>query len=299
MSYAPKTLSALARYWTDHGGRALGIVGNTSHVRGYHLGKDRIFDGAGPGIGWDDYSVQTSRDKAGLSDAASGIDLGRLNGSLKQLRNFSKWLVAECQAGKPGARDVREIIYSPDGETVQRWSGIDNKIHTGPGNGDSTHLTHTHISYFRDSAARDKTGLFSGYFVTVPDTSTDEAPMPVISSYIPGYSATIKATSNVRTEPKVTGTLIRTLASKETWNVTGWVKGGVDAESGSSDWLTRWHNDRWEYTAKVNVSAGPTAPDTDPSQEIAAATAPLEAKISAKNTALRAIASEAAQAADL
>jgi hypothetical protein len=173
MTYAPKSISALARFWIDQGGRSLGIVGSQSHVVGYHLGHDRIFDGSGPGIGWDDYSVQTKRDKAGLTDAASAIDLGRLDGSLRDLRLFSKWLVKRCQADRIASRDIREIIYSPDGTRVQRYSGIDGLIHTGPGNGDSSHTGHSHISFFRDSVARDKVALIAPYFApTIPDTST-------------------------------------------------------------------------------------------------------------------------------
>jgi hypothetical protein len=173
MSFAPGSLKALAAYWVAQGGNSLGIVGNTAHVSGYHLGKDRIYDGAdGPGLGDADYSVQLSRDKAGLSDAASAIDLGRLGGTLAGLRRFSRWLVDTAMNDRTTYRDVREIIYSPDGQLVLRWSGPDNRIYTGPGSGDSSHRTHTHISWYRDSAGRDKRPLFAPYFaVPVPDTT--------------------------------------------------------------------------------------------------------------------------------
>jgi hypothetical protein len=100
------------------------------------------------------------------------MDLGRLGGTLTGLQSFSMWLVAEAMADPKKYRDVREVIYSPDGTKVQRWSGIDNLIHTGPGNGDSSHKTHTHISFFRDSVGRDKVALFAPYFL--PDTSTGD-----------------------------------------------------------------------------------------------------------------------------
>lgn len=162
MSYAPKKLTELGAYWTAHGGVNLGIVGDTHHTAGYHLGRDRIYSSTGQGA--DDYSVRLPRDKAGLSGAASAIDLGRLGGSLDELYDFSRWLVAECQRGAPGTRDVREVIYSPDGSKVQRYSGVDGLIHDGPGNGDSSHTTHTHISYYRDSEQRDKVQAFAGYW---------------------------------------------------------------------------------------------------------------------------------------
>jgi hypothetical protein len=171
MTYAPEQLRALGTYWTTQGGVNLGIVGDARHVVGYHCGKDRIY---GPnGRGDEDYSVQQPRDKWGLTDAAAAIDLGRLDGSLDNLYAFSNWLVAACQAGDIGSADVREIIYSPDGELVQRWSGVDGKIHTGPGNGDASHLQHTHISYFRDSEERDKLTLFAPYFEGNGDVALD------------------------------------------------------------------------------------------------------------------------------
>jgi hypothetical protein len=171
-------LTALGAYWTAKGGVSLGIVGDANHTSGYHLGRDRIYDGSGPGLGDQDYSVQLPRDKAGLSGAAAAIDLGKLGWSYKRLYDFSRWLVAECQTGADGSRDVREIIYSPDGSQVQRWSGVDGDIHTGPGNGDASHRYHTHISYYRDSEARGKIGLFRGFFDANGEDAMDFYPLP-------------------------------------------------------------------------------------------------------------------------
>lgn len=162
MTYAPKSITAAGAYWTSRGGVNLGIVGDAAHTVGYHLGRDRIYSSTGQGD--DDYSVRHPRDKAGLSGAASALDLGRLNGKLPELYQFSRWLVAECQREAPGTDDIREVIYSPDGQKVQRYSGVDGLIHEGPGNGDSSHITHTHISYFRDSEERDKVAVFAAYW---------------------------------------------------------------------------------------------------------------------------------------
>lgn len=155
----PPRLTELAKFWTAHGGKNLGIKGDVPHAaRGvsYHLGKDELIDTA--------YSIQSARDRAGLTNAASAIDLGKLDGKLANLRAFSRWLVARCMADSVVRRDIREIIYTPDGTKVQRYSGIDNKIHTGPGNGDLSHRSHTHISYFRDSESRDKVAAFRPFF---------------------------------------------------------------------------------------------------------------------------------------
>jgi hypothetical protein len=34
------------------------------------------------------------------------------------------WLVGRCKAGDPDAADIREIIYTPDGKTVQRYDRL-------------------------------------------------------------------------------------------------------------------------------------------------------------------------------
>jgi hypothetical protein len=275
MTFAPAPLTKLAAFYKAHGGVPLGIVGNTAHTVGYHLGKDRIFDGTGPGLGANDYSVKLARDKAGLTNAASAIDLGKINASLAELRTFSKWLVAACTAEKAGYRDVREIIYSPDGVKVQRWSGEDGQIHTGPGNGDDSHRFHTHVSYYRDSESRDKIALFSPYFTSTPTEDT----MPDLSSYLPGYSAVLKATSNVRATPAVGGALIRTVPAgkTETWIITGYAKGGPDTDGActTTDWPCRWAGGRWEYTSFCNLTGAPTPPAPVPVPPDAASCKPF------------------------
>lgn len=265
MTYAPKSITDAMRVWTTHGGVNLGIVGNTAHTVGYHLGKDRIYDGSGPGIGDSDYSVKLARDKAGLTNAASAMDLGRLNGSLTGLQKYSNWLVAKCKAGAPGTRDVREVIFSPDGKVVKRWDNNAKVLYnggTGTGQGDDSHLTHTHISFFRDSEGRDKTILFTPFFeATTPPTGVD---MPALKSYLPGYTVKVKGTSNIRKDAKLTATIIRTVPADktETWAITGVVTGDkdVDGSCTTTDWFTRWYNNQWEFTSGCNIIEGPTAP---------------------------------------
>jgi hypothetical protein len=296
MSYAPDSIKKLAAYWAKQGGVNLGIVGDTRHLKGYHLGEDRIYDGSGPGLGSRDYSVMTARDKAGLSEAASAIDLGKLDGGYLGLRRFSIWLVKRCQAGAAGTADVREVIYSPDGKTILRYDRQRGRT-SAPreGEADSSHAWHTHISFYRDSESRDKVGIFAPYFaVAVPDTSTQEAPMPVISSYLPGRIAVVKAAdgANVRATPKLSGTLLRTVkaGTSESWTITGWVTG--DSTGGSDQWIARWAGTRWEYTHKGNVASVAPVPDTSPFTKaqldaaVKAAVDPLAAKIAAAKAAL-------------
>jgi hypothetical protein len=166
MSYAPATLlAARALILTTLPAMnplSAGIVGDDSHAAAgtsYHLGKDALQPDA--------YSiVESSRDRNGLTDAASALDVGwfavTVGGKLHNLRSFSVWLVAQCKAGTADTLDIREVIYSPDGVVVKRWDRLGIRS-TGP----SSHLTHTHLSYFRDSEHRDKTALFVRYFTLI------------------------------------------------------------------------------------------------------------------------------------
>lgn len=128
----------------------VGIVGDTSHAEGgdsYHLGADQIRARNGR----DRYSVdESARDKRGLDEHASAMDVGYFQvktvKGVADLRSFSLWLVALCKAGDPDTADLREVIYSPDGQTVRRWDR--QGVRTS---GDSSHLYHTHLSEFRDA----------------------------------------------------------------------------------------------------------------------------------------------------
>lgn len=181
MTYTPGTLYALGQYWTSQGGKNLGIVGDTAHqAKGvsYHLGKDKLSDTA--------YSARTARDVSGLTNAASAIDLGRLDGRIVKLRKFSVWLVEQAQALAPGTRDIREIIYSPDGKVVLRWDR-ERGHQSAPqrGEADNSHLTHTHVSYYRDSEYRSKLLVFKPYFYpTAPPTDVAPSPEELVDSFI-------------------------------------------------------------------------------------------------------------------
>jgi hypothetical protein len=169
-TYAPDSIQDARRLLLVHlpglTSAEVGIVGDTAHAEGgdsYHLGKGQIRARNGR----DRYSVDESpRDQRGLSDAASGLDIGTFDvtvrGKRHTLASFSIWLVAQCKAGTPDTRDIREVIYSPDGSTVRRWDRLGIRS-----SGDSSHQWHTHISYFRDSESRDKTGLFRRYLTEI------------------------------------------------------------------------------------------------------------------------------------
>ncbi|MBM0227900.1 MULTISPECIES: hypothetical protein [Micromonospora] len=139
----------------------VGIVGDPSHRGGYHCGSDRVVA--------NDYSVvESSRDSSGLTLDAAALDVGTFQvsagGRAHNLYTFSTWCVAECVAGAPDTGDLREIIYSPDGAVVRRWDRLGKRS-----TGDSSHLFHTHFSFFRDSikANRDQTPLFRRYLTSI------------------------------------------------------------------------------------------------------------------------------------
>lgn len=165
MTYAPASLKALATYWMSRGGVNLGIVGDAAHQAraSYHNGRDVITKYGRTRE--TDYTIRTDRDWRGLTDAASAIDLGQLQGSYRGLREFSSWLVARCRINVTGTDMIREIIWSPDGATVLRWDR-ERGYASAPraGEADSSHLTHTHISFYRDTEGQDKIGLFAPYF---------------------------------------------------------------------------------------------------------------------------------------
>ena len=257
MCYAPQELKDLMAYWRAQGGTNLGIVGDQSHVGGgtsYHLGKDHLKSTA--------YSRRTARDKAGLTNAASAVDLGRLDGSLVSLQKFSAWFAAQCKAGKADFNDVREVIWwDAKSGHVLGWSDLSPNAYIRD-YGDMSHKTHTHISFYRDSEKRDKTKMFKPYFAVTkpppPPTTGDD--MPALSASLPGYVAVVKPTANVRTSPSLKGTIIRAVTTAEGWAIIGRCKGDVDPEGGSDQWYIRWYQNRWEYTAFSNVPTTPVAP---------------------------------------
>ena len=143
---APADLLALAAYLRRVAGLdavSVGIVPDARHLKtgGYHCGH-RDLDAAGRLRR--DYSWRQRRDKV-TSDWASAIDIGAWPG----LRFFSARLAAACRAADPRTTSIRQVIYSPDGHTVTQFDAAGEQH-----GGDDSHLTHTHISFWRDTAGR-------------------------------------------------------------------------------------------------------------------------------------------------
>ncbi|MGN9775749.1 hypothetical protein ACTMS0_08215 [Micromonospora sp. H33] len=160
----------------------VGIVGDPNHRGGYHCGSDRVVA--------NDYSVvESPRDSSGLTLDAAALDVGlfevRSGGGTHTLRTFSVWCVEQCAANAADTRDIREIIYSPDGRTVRRWDRLRRRT-----TGDNSHLWHTHFSFFRDSikAGRDQTPLFRRYLASIglleDDMPLTDADQPIIKAAV-------------------------------------------------------------------------------------------------------------------
>lgn len=152
MSYAPQSLLDVRDYLRSRTGlslASLGIVGDQAHTYGYHLGKDRLPT--------DDYSARTARDRAGLSNAASALDIG----SFGRLRELTAHLVRWARAGRLG--DVREIIGPGSDGRAYRWDHLSGWSAVRRAAGDS-HEWHTHISFYRDAEQRSKIEPFRAFF---------------------------------------------------------------------------------------------------------------------------------------
>lgn len=168
MTSAPSCLLSARRELLDHLGPyglqplEVGIVGDVNHIGGYHVGKAQVKRNAEGTI--TDYSVvESSRDRAGLSEFASALDVGTFAYKTHNLRTFSLWCVEQCIAKAPDTRDIREIIYSPDGVTVKRWDRLGIR-----GSGDLSHRGHTHFSFFRDATEANRPQrLFHRYLSTI------------------------------------------------------------------------------------------------------------------------------------
>ena len=181
---APNSIQELASFWQQQGGRNLGIVGDVKHKQtgtSYHLGRSDLKADA--------YSAKLKRDRKGLSERASALDLGKLHKRIGKLRKFSNWLVEQAEAGL--TPDIREIIWSPDGVEVRRWDEHldrvivslrrhkDGTIHVvNEGNGDESHFWHTHVSFYRDSRLNPKIGYFKPFFDKPPKPKPNDEPEP-------------------------------------------------------------------------------------------------------------------------
>lgn len=194
VTFAPLDLQAVQHYAQAKTGQtwdALGITHSTPQGGGYHEGQD-LLEAANtcPGsvCSGTDYSYEDARSVssdglgrdlsnastlAGEPDAASAFDFGSgFRGGYAQFLEYNRFVRDLMLTGDSRTRDIRELIYTPDGKTVRRVDRTGRQ----PDSGDGTHLTHTHHSFFRDSyGRRDRDDNFMGvlkeFFGDVPPGS--------------------------------------------------------------------------------------------------------------------------------
>lgn len=165
MTSAPSDLLDLRAILMDETGltdpASVGIVGDGAHQKtgGYHEGRDvltmigRYHPTAAAGSSSEDYSCRLQRDRAGLTNSSSGVDIGYRwpkGGNAAWLR-FNNLLVGQLLAGDPALTAVRALNYSPDGSAKRRRdreSGWTLQSST------DTVDVHTHLEFYRDTEGR-------------------------------------------------------------------------------------------------------------------------------------------------
>lgn len=164
MTFVPESLLKIRRLFMARfpgiTAAEFGIAGGPDHVltgTSYHLGADQLKMGRNP------YSARTQRDLNGLSNAASAFDITNRIG-VQLLRDLSVWLVAQCRAKAADTLDIREIIFSPDGNAVLTWDRERGVSSFAMPRGGLSHREHTHIDWYRDSEFRDRHSVFERFF---------------------------------------------------------------------------------------------------------------------------------------
>ncbi|MFG3418752.1 hypothetical protein [Micromonospora sp. NPDC048063] len=167
-----------AAYGDDLDPAEVGIVGSAAHVRtgtSYHLGKSDLK------MSRDPYSARLARDRRGLTDGAAALDVGIFrktlpSGRVVTHRTLGTWLVEQCHAGASDAAWIREVIWSPDGRTVLRYDR-ERGQRSAPraGEADDSHLTHDHVSGYRDEEVTPKRPLFQRFLREMGDDDVSAA----------------------------------------------------------------------------------------------------------------------------
>lgn len=154
MTTAPADLITLRSFIMSRTGLSafsVGIVGDTSHAAtgGYHEGKTDLINA---GVYNTDYSVRLPRDRAGLTESASAMDIGYAwpHGGTKAWLAFNNALVSLLHAGDPALSAIRAVNYTPDGSRKFR---TDREADWSVVNSSDTVDVHTHIEWYRDTEA--------------------------------------------------------------------------------------------------------------------------------------------------
>jgi hypothetical protein len=138
---------------------ALGIAGDRAHqlTGGYHLGKSDLQAighyhppaTAHVGSTAEDYSARQQRDRQGLTEDASAVDVDQAwpNGGRAAWLRWNNLVVRDLRAGIPSLAAIRGINTTLDGVTPRRFDAL-----TGWAPEPTSDRGHTHTEFWRDTA---------------------------------------------------------------------------------------------------------------------------------------------------
>lgn len=201
------------------------------------------------GIGLDDLAVAWRHYGYDLRDWS-----GRGWDDVKKARAEKRWLVLQGVGNVPGAGTTsvpHAILVGPETDLMGRWLIADPLV-------DKWQFVPPDKLRTWAQAFRSTVNFAVSKIPAAAPAPAPEVDVPDLTTYLPGYIATVRENASVRTAPSLTAQKLRGTAKPETWTVTGFVKG--DAYQNSDQWITRWAGGRWEYTAGANLKGAPTAP---------------------------------------
>lgn len=164
MSMIPESLREAKRYLVEKTGRpgANFSIRAARSARGFHAGKAEIF---GPdGKGNRDYSVRDPRNKAGLTNASSALDIKIPKGQLKAL---TAHLVAN-----PG--DLLFEVIGPDSTGAANYWSVKTGWQPRPNLAPPSHSWHAHVGFWRDTEFADRTAPFRSFYEPNPPAPEPE-----------------------------------------------------------------------------------------------------------------------------
>lgn len=132
-----------------------GIKGDASHTCGYHRSHRTLTQVPGT-CGWEDYSIQDSRDKDGIDiDDCSALDF--TPGTPYMMTTLTSRLHQAALAHDPRLYALRRIVGTLDGQHVFSFNAD-----TGQPSGsfDNSHLWHLHLEFWRSRVRMDHTGIY-------------------------------------------------------------------------------------------------------------------------------------------
>jgi hypothetical protein len=122
--------------------RFSGVAGDAAHSFGYHVDPNEL-----PGS---DYSLQTSRDRAGARARPRQASAWDLSFGPKDMITVTNRLLAAAKAHDPRMKAVREFCGTRDGRNTYPWD-LHSNSSEGINSWDDSHLWHVHISFYRDA----------------------------------------------------------------------------------------------------------------------------------------------------